>query len=148
LQNYFISAPTLSQLAASASFECRDELEAHVTRYRDNLEVLLEGLPKAGFAQLSRPDGAFYLYCEVSELVKQSGASDSLELCTKILMETVCQSYRIEYNHIEIEKSRSRRDCVDSALDSILRDDRVSTHAETTRLAALTLNPPPWSCIA
>lgn len=96
LQNYFISAPTLSQLAASASFDCKDELEGHVSRYRDNLEVLLEGLPKAGFLELSRPDGAFYLYCEVSNLVELSGARDSLELCTKILMEAVSPSNRFE----------------------------------------------------
>ena len=32
LQNMFISAPTLSQLAAAAAFDCEDELEAHVAR--------------------------------------------------------------------------------------------------------------------
>ncbi len=39
LQNLFISAPTLSQIAAVAAFDCEDELEAHVQRYKRNMEV-------------------------------------------------------------------------------------------------------------
>ena len=51
------------------------------------MKVLLEGLPKAGFDQLSQPDGAFYLYCDVTSLLAKSGTRDSLALCTKLLQE-------------------------------------------------------------
>jgi len=85
LQNFFISVPTLAQLAAVTALDCEEELDGHVARYRNNLRVLLEGLPAAGFDRLSRPDGAFYLYCEVSSLLSLTKAPDSLALCSIIL---------------------------------------------------------------
>jgi aspartate/methionine/tyrosine aminotransferase len=48
-QNFFISVPTLSQYAALAAFECRDELDGHVHRYRTNRDLLMAGLPAAGW---------------------------------------------------------------------------------------------------
>ncbi len=42
-QNFFISVPTLSQHAALAAFECRDELDGHVKRYRTNRDLLMAG---------------------------------------------------------------------------------------------------------
>src|SRR4029078_12017330 len=47
-QNLYISAPTLSQLGASAPFECGEELNGHVRRYQENRDLLLSGLPSAG----------------------------------------------------------------------------------------------------
>lgn len=47
-QNFFISPPTLSQIAAEAAFDCDDELQANLARYAANREVLLNELPKAG----------------------------------------------------------------------------------------------------
>ncbi|MEE8444666.1 MAG: aminotransferase class I/II-fold pyridoxal phosphate-dependent enzyme, partial [Alphaproteobacteria bacterium] len=41
-QNFFISPPTLSQIAAVAAFDCRDELDANVARYAENRALLLE----------------------------------------------------------------------------------------------------------
>ena len=39
--NFFISAPTLSQLSAAvAAFECEDELMKHVKMYKTNREIL------------------------------------------------------------------------------------------------------------
>ena len=82
-QNLFISPPTLSQLAAVAVFDCRDELDANVKRYARNRELLLAELPKAGFDKLAPADGAFYIYAEVARLT-----NDSLDFCRRMLSET------------------------------------------------------------
>ncbi len=81
-QNLFISAPALSQLAAIAAFDCRDELDGHVRRYRANRDLLLAGLPGAGLDRLTQPDGAFYLYADVSHLT-----NDSRDFCRRMLVE-------------------------------------------------------------
>ena len=82
-QNFFISVPTLSQHAALAAFECRDELDGHVQRYRTNRDLLMAGLPAAGFDRLAPADGAFYLYADVAHLT-----NDSREFCRRMLAET------------------------------------------------------------
>ncbi len=82
-QNMYISAPTLSQFAAQAAFDCRQELDANVARYAANRELLLEELPRAGFDRLAPVDGAFYIYADVSHLT-----NDSEEFCRRILADT------------------------------------------------------------
>ncbi len=82
-QNLFISAPGLSQHAAIAVFDCLDELDANVVTYARNREILLEGLPAAGFTKLAPADGAFYLYADVSHLT-----NDSQSFCARMLAET------------------------------------------------------------
>ena len=82
-QNLFISAPTLSQHAALAAFDCAAELDANVARYARNRELLLTGLPKAGFADFAPADGAFYLYADVSRLTNESET-----FCRRMLRET------------------------------------------------------------
>jgi aspartate/methionine/tyrosine aminotransferase len=81
-QNFFISPPTLSQVAAVAAFDCHHELEANVARYAANRELLLAELPKAGFNDLAPADGAFYIYADVGHLT-----NDSEEFCRRILNE-------------------------------------------------------------
>jgi len=83
LQNLFISPPTLSQLAGIAAFDCGRELDGYVANYAKNRNLLLSELPKAGFDKLSKADGAFYLYADVSHLTH-----DSEDLCRRILAET------------------------------------------------------------
>ncbi len=82
-QNLFISPPTLSQHAAIAVFDCRDELDANVARYANNRELLLDRLPKAGFDRLAPADGAFYIYADVGGIT-----DDSEEFCRRMLSET------------------------------------------------------------
>src|SRR5436190_2152508 len=82
-QNFFISVPTLSQHAALAAFDCRDELDGHVRRYRTNRDLLLAGLPAAGFDCFAPAEGAFYLYCDVAHLT-----NDSRDFCRRMLAET------------------------------------------------------------
>ncbi len=81
-QNFFISVPTLSQYAALAAFECRDELDGHVHRYRTNRDLLMAGLPAAGLDRLTPAQGAFYIYADVSHLT-----NDSREFCRLMLRE-------------------------------------------------------------
>ena len=81
-QNLFISTPTLSQHAALGAFDCHDELQGHVARYRANRDLLLAGLPKAGFDHLTRATGAFYLYADIGHL-----SNDSHDFCRRMLAE-------------------------------------------------------------
>lgn len=82
-QNMFISPPTISQIAATATFEATEELDGHVRRYRDNREVVLQALPALGITRYAPPDGAFYVYADVSHLT-----SDSVAWCRDLLEAT------------------------------------------------------------
>lgn len=82
-QNFYISPPTLSQVAAAAAFECKDELEENVRRYAANRALLLKELPEAGFGRMAAAQGAFYLYADVADMT-----NDSAEFCRRMLAET------------------------------------------------------------
>ena len=71
-QNLFICPPHASQIAALAALDCVDELEANRATYAENRRLMLEGLPKAGFTRIAPPDGAFYIYADVSDLTQDS----------------------------------------------------------------------------
>jgi len=81
-QNFYISPPALSQHAAIAAFDCGEELDANVARYALNRALLLDELPKAGFARFAPADGAFYLYADVAHLT-----NDSPSFCRRMLEE-------------------------------------------------------------
>jgi aspartate/methionine/tyrosine aminotransferase len=82
-QNLFIAPPTISQHAALAVFEAKEELDERVAGYRANRDILLNELPSAGFGKLAPADGAFYLYADVGHLT-----DDSEEFCKRILANT------------------------------------------------------------
>jgi aspartate/methionine/tyrosine aminotransferase len=79
-QNLFICPPHASQIAALAALDCTDELEANRAVYARNRALLLTGLPQAGFSRIAPPDGAFYIYADVSDLT-----ADSRGLAAEIL---------------------------------------------------------------
>jgi aspartate/methionine/tyrosine aminotransferase len=79
-QNMFISAPHVAQIAAEAAFDCTEELQANVARYRRSRDVLLRTLPQAGFPRISPAEGAFYLYADVSDRT-----DDSQMFCQRML---------------------------------------------------------------
>ncbi len=83
MQNMFISTTTLSQHAAVEVLNCYDELDAHVTDYKANRDLLLKRLGEARLTKIASPDGAFYLYADVSHLT-----DDSVTFCRRILDET------------------------------------------------------------
>jgi len=73
-QNMFICPSHAGQVAALAALDCTDELEANRAVYAQNRALMLEGLPKAGFDRIAPPDGAFYVYADVSDLTDDSRA--------------------------------------------------------------------------
>lgn len=79
-QNLFICAPHASQIAALGALDCCDELEGNMAVYRVNRKLMLDGLSAAGFDRIAPPDGAFYVYADVSHLTE-----DSLALARDIL---------------------------------------------------------------
>jgi aspartate/methionine/tyrosine aminotransferase len=73
-QNMFICAPHVSQVAALAAMDCDDELQKNMEIYRANRALMMEGLKDAGFTSFAPPDGAFYVYADVSDLTEDSRA--------------------------------------------------------------------------
>ena len=73
-QNMFICPSHAGQLAALAAMDCEAELQANLDVYRENRRLMLEGLPQAGFTEIAPPDGAFYVYADVSALTDDSRA--------------------------------------------------------------------------
>jgi len=81
-QNMFICPPHASQVAALAAMDCEEELSANLAVYAENRRLMLAGLPKAGFSNIAPPDGAFYVYADVSDLT-----DDSLAFAKRLLDE-------------------------------------------------------------
>lgn len=81
--NLFLTAPSLSQHAGLVAMDSRDELEGHLDVYRKNRQLLLDALPRLGLEKIAPPDGAFYIYADVSRFT-----GDSLGFCLKLLEET------------------------------------------------------------
>ena len=73
-QNMFICAPHAAQIAALHAMECEDELTANLEIYTRNRRLMIDGLPDAGFDRIAPPDGAFYVYADVSHLTDDSRA--------------------------------------------------------------------------
>ena len=97
--NLAICAPAVSQAAALAAFgpQARVELDAHVQRYARNRELLLARLPELGITGFAPPDGAFYVWCDVTHLT-----DDSREWCAALLAETgVALAPGIDFDPVE-----------------------------------------------
>ena len=65
-QNMFICAPHASQLLALHAMDCTDELEANKAVYAATRALMIAGLTAAGLDRFAPPDGAFYVYVDVS----------------------------------------------------------------------------------
>ena len=81
-QSLYISPPELSQIAAAAALDCREELEAVKAGYAKNRDLLLKGLPEIGFDKLLPVDGAFYIYADTAKF-----SANSLEFTKAMLHE-------------------------------------------------------------
>jgi aspartate/methionine/tyrosine aminotransferase len=81
-QSLAISVPYLSQLGAEAVFNARDELEAVRAGYARNRDILLNELPAMGLDGFVSPDGAFYLYADISWF-----SDNALDFCANLLAE-------------------------------------------------------------
>jgi len=82
-QNFYISPPTISQVAALAALDATDEADAYVRTYAANRARLLAALKDAGFDAVAPADGAFYLYANVSPF-----NIDAATLAQRLLEET------------------------------------------------------------
>lgn len=82
-QNLFIAPATVSQQAALGAFEDRPLLDDRVEAYRRNRDRLLAALEEGGIRRVAPPDGAFYLYAEITGF-----AADAAEFCERLLADT------------------------------------------------------------
>jgi aspartate/methionine/tyrosine aminotransferase len=73
-QNLFLAAPTLAQHAALKAFapETEHTLEARKAELRERRDFLLRALRDLGFDIACEPQGAFYIYAEVSRFTEDS----------------------------------------------------------------------------
>lgn len=85
-QNLFICPPTLSQMAAQASLDARDDLERIKDGYRVNRARLLQTQERLGLKGGPSPDGAFYIYWPINHLLKED--ETALSFCQALLDET------------------------------------------------------------
>jgi len=81
-QNLFISAPTLSQIAATVALGEREYSEEQKAGYAANRSLLHDGLTTLGFSLGEPSDGAFYAYAGIAKF-----SNDSLEFCERMLEE-------------------------------------------------------------
>lgn len=81
-QNLYIAAPTVAQHAALAAFhpETLVELEARRLEYARRRDFLVPALEAIGFTVPVRPQGAFYVYADVSRFT-----ADSYHFCEELL---------------------------------------------------------------
>lgn len=81
--NLFLTPPVLAQHAGLVAFDCREELDGHVRTYARNRALVLDALPAMGLTRMAPPDGAFYVYADISHLT-----NDSLAFCEQLLRDT------------------------------------------------------------
>lgn len=79
-QNMFICPSHAGQVAALGALDGHEELLRNVEVYTANRTLMMEGLRAAGFVSFAPPDGAFYIYADVSAFT-----DDSLAFASEIL---------------------------------------------------------------
>ena len=95
--NLFLTAPSLAQHAGLVAMDSREELEGHLEVYKRNRALLLEALPRLGLEKIAPPDGAFYIYADISRFT-----DDSLGFCLKLLEETgVATAPGVDFDPVE-----------------------------------------------
>src|SRR5690606_17206305 len=81
-QNLFISAPTLSQVAATVALGERNYSEEQKARYAVNRLLLSDGLRGLGFEIGEPTAGAFYAYAGIGRF-----SNDAMDFCQRLLDE-------------------------------------------------------------
>ncbi len=71
-QSLYISAPYISQIAATKAFDAVEELDAICLQYAANRNKLLNALPNLGFTGLHPADGAFYIYADAGRFTNDA----------------------------------------------------------------------------
>ncbi|MFM5916148.1 MAG: pyridoxal phosphate-dependent aminotransferase [Novosphingobium sp.] len=83
MSNLFLTPPSLAQHAGLVAMDCAEDLEGHIATYAANRELLLAALPELGLAKIAPPDGAFYVYADISDYT-----DDSMQFCMQLLEDT------------------------------------------------------------
>ena len=83
-QNFYIASPTLSQYAALAALqpETLPILDGRCADFQQRRDYLVPALQQLGFAIAGLPEGAFYVYADVSALT-----DDCEDFCWRLLNE-------------------------------------------------------------
>jgi aspartate/methionine/tyrosine aminotransferase len=112
-QNLYISPPYLSQVAALAVFDARDELEVVKAGYARNRALLLDAFPSLGLGDMHPVDGAFYVYTDVARFT-----NDSIGFCQRMLEEAgVAATPGVDFDagegthHVRFSFAGSEQDC-------------------------------------
>ena len=82
-QNLFICPPHASQLLGLYCLNSTTDFTKNVLEYKNNRDILVHYLPKIGFTNIVKPDGAFYIYADASDFNLESKA-----LVQQILVKT------------------------------------------------------------
>ncbi|MDH3973782.1 MAG: pyridoxal phosphate-dependent aminotransferase [Deltaproteobacteria bacterium] len=81
IQNFFISAPTISQWGGLAALKyAGEDLQLMKEEFRKRRDYIVEGLGKMGLKLGARPEGAFYVLVNVKDFT-----NDSLSFCYDLL---------------------------------------------------------------
>lgn len=95
--NLFLTPPSLAQHAGLVAMDCTVDLQANIATYARNRDLLLAALPAMGLGRIAPPDGAFYIYADVSEFT-----DDSMEFCKTLLQDTgVATAPGIDFDPVE-----------------------------------------------
>ena len=70
----FLCPPTISQMAAIKVFDDYSELDKNVSIYKKNRDLLVNVFEKIGLKNYASPDGAFYLYVDITSIAKDSSS--------------------------------------------------------------------------
>lgn len=114
-----ISAPTLSQLAGIAALDADAELLPRVASYKRNRDALLAAMTRFGIKRFAPPDGAFYLFADISDFT-----DDSVAFCKRMLDETgVVAAPGVDFDTAEGSRYLRFSFCIDESLvnDAIAR---------------------------
>ena len=86
-QNLFISSPVTAQYAALAAFEpaSRVLLNQRRDEFSARRNILLKGLKSLGFGIAHEPQGAYYIYANISPFIESGRWKDSEHFCFDIL---------------------------------------------------------------
>jgi aspartate/methionine/tyrosine aminotransferase len=100
-QSLYISAPELSQIAATAALGATAELEVYKATYAANRYFLMRRLPEMGLPIASPMDGAFYAYVDVTRFT-----NDSMEFAKRMLSEIdVAATPGLDFDPLEGHRS-------------------------------------------
>lgn len=119
-QNFFISAPTLSQVAARVALGQRDYSERQKAQYAANRHIVGEWLARQGLSDGHEPDGAFYAYVDMSRYT-----NDSLSFCQAMVRESgVATTPGIDFDRVNGNRFvrlsyAGTREAVEQGLDRI-----------------------------